>query len=297
MNVKLLTIICKDILLSGRMKVSVGEKDMYRVADAIGLIKGYDIIPRYFERESHNYTEAHFQIDKRHRRWDHCYSIMKDEDQYKLLKLSETDKNVEDVVFVLFMMGILDRDTYCKYFMSVDRILDRVCVVDKMETMVKGIEKYKYYESGEKYGYVRPVVSRAFVDLLNYFMFVAYVDCYWSMVDGNDSPRSGMADKLTEKDLVKKICEYEGIRSGFLSKDLLFTYPLTEKFSIKLNGLSLRQDKASKNRYNYVKTLDYFHDRLSNGGVERSEIDKINLMDEIDAIVPSLNPCYNREKS
>lgn len=34
MNVKLLTIICKDILLSGRMKVSVGEKDMYRVADS-----------------------------------------------------------------------------------------------------------------------------------------------------------------------------------------------------------------------------------------------------------------------
>lgn len=212
-----------------------------------------------------------FQVDKKHGSLDH-YSIMKDEDQYKLFELSETDKNVEDVVFVLFMMGILDRDTYCKYFMSVDRILDRVCVVDKMETMVKGIEKYKYYESGERYGYVKPVVSRAFVDLLNYLMFVAYVDCYWSMVDGNDSPRFGMADKLTEKDLVKRICEYDGIRSGFLSKDLLFTYPLTEKFSIKLNGLSLRQDKASKNRYNYVKTLDYFHDKLGTYGAERAEI-------------------------
>lgn len=60
MNVKLLTIICKDILLSGRMKVSVNEKDRNRVLDAIGLIKGYDTVPRYFERESHNYTEALF---------------------------------------------------------------------------------------------------------------------------------------------------------------------------------------------------------------------------------------------
>lgn len=85
MNVKLLTIICKDILLSGRMKVLVNGKDVNRIADAIGLIKGYDIVPRYFERESHNYTEALFQVDKRHRSFDHCYSIMKDEDQYKLL--------------------------------------------------------------------------------------------------------------------------------------------------------------------------------------------------------------------
>lgn len=196
---------------------------------------------------------------------------MKDEDQYKLLQLSETDKNIEDVVFVLFMMGIIDRDTYCKYLMSVDRILDRVCVVDKMETMIKGIEKYKYYESGERYGYVKPVVSRAFVDLLNYLMFVAYVDCYWSRVDGNDSPRSGMADKLTEKDLVKKICEYEGIRGGLLSRELLFTYPLTEKFDFDLSGL--KQDRASRDRYNYVKTLDYFHDRLSNGCIESNETD------------------------
>ena len=60
MNVKLLTIICKDILLSGRMKVLVDEKDMHRVAGAIGLRKGYDIVPRHFERESHNYTEAIF---------------------------------------------------------------------------------------------------------------------------------------------------------------------------------------------------------------------------------------------
>ena len=271
MNVKLLTIICKDILLSGRLKVIASEKDIYRVADAIGLRKGYDIVPRHFERESHNYTEALFQVDKRHRSWNHCYSIMKDEDQYKLLKLSETDKNVEDVVFVLFMIGILDRDTYCKYFMSVDRILDRVCVVDKMETMIKGIEKYKYYESGERYGYVKPVVSRAFVGLLNYLMFVAYVDCYWSMVDWNDSPRSGMDDKFTEKGLVKKIFEYKGIRGGLLSKELLFTYPLTEKFNFDLSGL--KQDRASMDRYNYVKTLDYFHDKLGTYDVESTEID------------------------
>lgn len=270
MNVKLLTIICKDILLSGRMKVLVDEKDVNRVADAIVLIKGYDIVPRHFERESHNYTEAFFQVDKGHRSWDHCYSIMKDEDQYKLFKLSETDKNVEDVVFVLFMMGIIDRDTYCKYFMSVDRILDRVCVINKMETMIKGIEKYKYYESGERYGYVKPVVSRAFVDLLNYLMFVAYVDCYWSRVEINKSPRSGMADKLTEKDLVKKICEYEGIRGGLLSRELLFTYPLRKKFNLNLNGL--KRDRASRDRYNYVKTLDYFHDKLGTYGAENNEI-------------------------
>lgn len=213
---------------------------------------------------------------------------MKDEDQYKLLKLSETDKNVEDVVFVLFMMSIIDRDTYCKYFMSVDRILDRVCVVDKMETKIKGIEKYKYYESGERYGYVKPVVSRAFVDLLNYLMFVACVDCYWSREDGNDSPRSGMADKLTEKDLVKRICEYKGIRSGFISKELLFTYPLRKKFSLNLNGL--KRDNASRNRYNYVKTLDYFHDKLGTYGAESNETDTT------DTVVSTIDSCYNREK-
>lgn len=272
MNVKLLTIICKDILLSGRMKVLVNKKDVNRVADAIGLIKDYDIVPRHFERESHNYTEVLFQVDKGYRSWDHCYSIMKDEDQYKLFELSETDKNVEDVVFVLFMMGIINRGAYCKYFMSVDRILDRVCVVDKMETMVKGIEKYKYYESGEKYGYVKPVVSRAFVDLLNYLMSVAYVDYYWSKVDGNGNPRSGMADKFTEKDLVKRICEYGGIRGGFISKELLFTYPLTWKFDLNLKLDGLKQDRASMDRYNYVKTLDYFHDKLGTYGAENNEI-------------------------
>lgn len=261
MNIKLLTVTCKDILLSGRMKVIVSRKDLDRVVNNIGLIDGYDVVSRPFERESHNYMEALFQVDKRHRSSDHCYSIMKDEDQYKLFKMSETDKNVEDVVFVLFMMGLIDRDTYCKYFMSVDKILERVCVVNKMETMYKGIEKYKYYESGENNGYVKPVVSRVFVDLLDYLMFIAYVDYYWSIVDGKNSFRSGMADKFTEKDLVKKICDYKGIRDGLLSEKLLFTYPLTRKFSFKLKGLRL--DRVSKDRYNYVKTLDYFHDKYN----------------------------------